>query len=496
MKCFSRVAHAHLFICKENMTQKILTLLFSLFLLFYSFSSELIWLYKSVNNYIVIPSVFLIAGLITVVCFLIVVLKDANLKKCSINALFLTSGAVLFSIFTFDRINFPQIDVALLLISLYGVYGMLLTDEKRWQRGLPIALLIAVCIPFAVDFGSGFGFFLRIASSKVVGLMLQLTNIPVMSSHDILIFENGMAQVDTPCSGLKSLFTGTLFFLSAAFIRKRQLSAVLCFQYLVFCCVMVAANVLRIFFLAILYEIVKWKQFADLLHIPLGVAFFIGVCGVGWLLLGFSFEKGGASSSIGVRKCPLWVGACVLLLSLCLSIMLKTSSVPPSFAKSYADQNILSELGAKEVGLEPIEKQFFTKIKNTNASKWRFMRKGITGELLVIETSMLNGIHSPEVCFVGNGMNISSVQEMDLGSISCTVIGLDDDSQFAVFWLQHAESSTRSFLVRFWRHVIYGEKLWSLKVVLLAPGNRVHKQAVNELLFLIYKFKNPKGCKR
>ena len=39
----------------------------------------------------------------------------------------------------------------------------------------------------------------------------------------IIVLENGVAQVDVPCSGLKSLGTGTLFLLAATSMEDRKL---------------------------------------------------------------------------------------------------------------------------------------------------------------------------------------------------------------------------------------------------------------------------------
>lgn len=40
----------------------------------------------------------------------------------------------------------------------------------------------------------------------------------------ILILENGVSQIDLPCSGVKSLWTGLLFLLAATWLERRPLN--------------------------------------------------------------------------------------------------------------------------------------------------------------------------------------------------------------------------------------------------------------------------------
>lgn len=410
-------------------------------------------------------------------------------KNCSKFAAIFFSIVLLVSIFTHNRFMLPQIDLALFFIAVYVLIGVFVKNNLRWKRGLPVAILIAVCIPFSVEFGSGFGFFLRIASSQVVEVVLNAAGVHVMSSHDILIFENGIAQVDTPCSGLKSLLTGTLFFLSAVFIKKRTINLATCVQYVVFCCVLLFTNVLRIFVLVAIYEIIRWKELAEVIHIPLGILAFSVSCAVGWGMLTYFPQK---KQRVEQEKDSTYnlLPVLLMVLSLGIAIGFKSPRSTHSFVMSASDSKLLTEINASPLQLTKAEEGFFSTKANTQALKWRFAASGVKGEILLVESSSLNGIHSPEICFFSNGMIIKTVSEETISNIHCTVVSFKNSEKRAVYWLQHNKNTTQSFLFRFWEHVLYGNTKWTMKALLFDAQSTLENKHVRGVLRTLYNIKN------
>lgn len=180
--------------------------------------------------------------------------------------------------------DIPQINLLLFLLGSYGLFGLFIR-ANLWNKGLVSALLIACVVPFSTSFNSGLGFPVRVLTSHIVEDLLTHWHIAAVSSHDIIVMENGIAQVDLPCSGLRSLWVGTILLLAATWIEKRQLGVfwlLVCAANLV---LLAIANTTRVLLLVIIMEVWQQPQIAQIIHIPLGILGFLGACIITWLLL-------------------------------------------------------------------------------------------------------------------------------------------------------------------------------------------------------------------
>ncbi|NEQ57163.1 MAG: exosortase O [Moorea sp. SIO4A1] len=178
----------------------------------------------------------------------------------------------------------PQLNLLLFLLGSYGLWGLFI-PPSLWRKGLPAAILVACVVPFSTEFNSGLGFPVRVITAHAVEQMLSAWHIVAISSHDIIVMENGIAQVDLPCSGLKSLWTGTLFLLAATWLERRQLGIrwlLVCTANLV---LLAIANTIRVLLLVMIIEVWQQQQIAEVLHVPLGLIGFILACAFSWMLL-------------------------------------------------------------------------------------------------------------------------------------------------------------------------------------------------------------------
>lgn len=472
--------------------------MFYIFLLFLcgAFFKSIVWAFSNIAQGAtpVVVLAFLIA------CALILYKYFAQIKKssaCLFKCKFNSSAAILFlitlflSVVTFNRIHFLQLDLTLFLVATYALYGFFVDHTSSWKKNLPIAILIALCFSIFIEFGSGFGFFLRIASSQLVESLLKVIGINVVSSHDILILDNSIAHIDTPCSGLKSLLTGTLFFLVAAYIRKRTIDFVFLIYYGVFCAVLLSANVTRILLLVITHDVLGFTRVADTIHLPLGMMGFGISCVIGWFLLGLEWRNSKEKQTVSENTSHNHTGLLSIAVIAALSTTIALKGLPEQSHTGDAmnDTVLLEKINAKPLPLTAVENQFFAAKENSSASKWKFDYNGIKGSLLIVESSALNGMHSPEICFMGSGMKINSTKEERIGNINCTVINLNNNRQTAAYWMQHNNTTTSCFLNRFWEHIVYGKKLWTMKVVLLDSHKNIERQAFEKIIYTAFDLK-------
>ena len=198
--------------------------------------------------------------------------------------LLLMLGAGICSIALQCIIDIKQLTVLLFILGTYGLYG-LFCDAYFWQKNLPIAGLLACILPFNSQLNSGLGLPARVLTAQVVEQLLSALQIGAISSYDIIVLENGIAQVDVPCSGIKTLFVGTLFLLAATWIESRKLGL----KWLALCTanflMLVSANAARVAVLVLVAQVFKQPMYAEILHVPLGIVGLVSTCFLSWLML-------------------------------------------------------------------------------------------------------------------------------------------------------------------------------------------------------------------
>jgi hypothetical protein len=78
-------------------------------------------------------------------------------------------------------------------------------------------------LPFGEFMQVFVGYPMRILTAMLVRDGLAAAGIGAIGVDTILVFESGVSQVDLPCSGVKSLWTGALFLIAATWIERRPL---------------------------------------------------------------------------------------------------------------------------------------------------------------------------------------------------------------------------------------------------------------------------------
>ncbi|HEY9701583.1 MAG TPA: exosortase O, partial [Allocoleopsis sp.] len=251
---------------------------------FYANYPALKWLFQAIIQ----ASTLNIILVILILSFAVFKIKQQNLrfKQLEITPIPLllillsSGGAIAIS----WLLNISQLKVVFFLLGLYGILGLFL-DSLIWRKNLPTAMLIACILPHATQFSNGLGVPVRILTANVVEKILTQWHITAVSSQEIVVLENGIAHIDAPCSGLKSLWTGTLFLLIVTWLENRIIGLKWLLVFLFTITVLVINNIFRILILVLLYHILNQPIFAKIVHLPLGILGFIIACGLGWLML-------------------------------------------------------------------------------------------------------------------------------------------------------------------------------------------------------------------
>ena len=262
----------------------------------------------------------------------------------------------------------------LFAIATYGLIGLFIAS-KVWRKGLPAAIFASCILPFSVQFGTGLGFPVRVITARLVEHILAIWQIAAISSHDIIVLENSVAQVDLPCSGLKSLWTGTLFLLAATWLENRQIK----FRWLLVCVanilLLIAANTGRILLLVLISNVGDRPDLAAILHVPSRISWFYygGVCLLGCYYKPFlpikrypSKLKYSKLLLLGKSLQPL--NRQIILCSCILGLVLIPHPQKVT-TSAIASINLPAQMNSEPLQLTAIEKDFFANYEGCNRPK-------------------------------------------------------------------------------------------------------------------------------
>lgn len=131
--------------------------------------------------------------------------------------------------------------------------------------------MILATLPFGEHLQTFVGYPLRILTARIVRAGLRAAGMQPIAIDTILILENGISKIDLPCSGVRSLWTGMLFFLTATWIEQRPLNLRWMGAITIFVGLLLLANTARIAVLVIVDQVLNLHFIAEMIHAPLGI---------------------------------------------------------------------------------------------------------------------------------------------------------------------------------------------------------------------------------
>ncbi len=386
--------------------------------------------------------------------------------------LLLMLGANVCSIVLGCIIDIKQITILLFVLATYGLCG-LLVEPNFWRKNLPIAGLLACILPFSTQLNNGLGLPTRAMTAQVVEKLLSAFQIGAISSYDIIVLENGIAQVDVPCSGIKTLLVGTLFLLTATWLESRQLS----FKWLAVCAVnfimLVSANALRVAVLVLVAQVFQQPIYAEILHVPLGIVGLVGACFLSWLMLQkipkisepkqINFDSQ-SDTEILKNQPVLKLGliAAVVVLG-AISQLYHVDSEKVAIAPLKFPEQIVSEA----IPLNPSEQKFFGNYPDTKTEKHRFISGNLRGSMLAVASTSWQTYHAPELCFIASGIPVNRIERKQLTpAIAARWLSVKDNQLSATYWLQSSQQTTDNFLARIRSDITQKNHTWVLVSIL------------------------------
>ena len=397
------------------------------------------------------------------------------------------------------------LDINTLSASLFGLatYGLigLWISPRRWLAGLPAALLLIGTLPFGEHLQTFVGYPMRIATAQIVQGGLQAAGIHSVGVDTILVLESGLAQVDIPCSGIKSLWTGMLFLIAATWIERSAINLRWFGIAALMGILLFVANVARVAALVLVGQVAGWELMAELIHVPLGVLAFGIVCGITLLFIkrqrssGFQFQfqttqpaqTTEEEASSGTIKRPVWL-APVLAAGIAGMAVLYTPRPIPVLAQTAIQWQFPSEM---QVQVDPLTPDLYTWVTGDGAEfadRWDFTWQGesneIDGSLMFLTSNTWRGQHRPERCFEVQGITVEAAQTVFFDenfSAQMVLVSGGPHQATALYWLQSGNRATDDFATRIWSDLAAERQPWVLVTLLLDDVYPMDSAAVRDI---------------
>jgi exosortase O len=377
------------------------------------------------------------------------------------------------------------LDVNTLSASLFGLasYGLLglWLSPLRWRRGLLAALLLIGALPFGEHMQTFIGYPLRIFTATLVRDGLAAAGMTSIGVDTILVFENGVSQVDLPCSGVKSLWTGMLFLMAATWLERRPLNLRWWLLALCFAALLVIANLVRVAVLVVVGPVAGRPLLAEMLHVPLGVLGFVAACAIAVWLLRFSPARqemgqspistpGASRSAAQSLTHPAWLGPALALVILVMAL-LYTPRPQTGLAQAPPTWQFPAGLVTEPMPLKPDEIAWLTRDGAESAERRRFEWRGLTGSMILITSATWRAHHRPERCFEVYGLSLEdSHSYLVKPNFPLRFVSLGDGDHHnllaATYWFQSAGRTTDDYGSRIWADLASRRERWVLVSIL------------------------------
>lgn len=164
--------------------------------------------------------------------------------------------------------------------------------------------------------------------------------------------------------------------------------------------------------------------------------------------------------------------------------------INPNQSETTNVQNLRlpSTIITENLPLTKTETNFFDNPANPLVQKLRFQSEHLSGSMLMVASNSWQAHHPPELCFLGNGFKVNSMNSQVLNNeINARWLNLQDGSLSATYWFQSAHSTTDDFVARIWDHLTQHQKTWVLVSVLFDSPEQPNDAEIKNFTQTIYQ---------
>ena len=359
-------------------------------------------------------------------------------------------------------------------LASYGLIGLWLSPA-RWQKGLPAAILLVLTLPIGMHIDTFIGYPVRVMTAKIVQQLFMGLGIHSVNTDTVLMIENKVAHVDLPCSGVKSLWTGTLFLVAATWLEQKRLD----FQWgliaIVFTVTLLIGNTFRVAALILVGQVGNWMLGAEILHVPLGIFAFVVSCGLAAFLLRLRRSDRISADDddlIFPLQQPTWLSYFLLvtIASMALVYAQRPIVAQASQLQSADSWSFSAELHAVRQENDEILNETLFGEGAESVERYRFDWHGLRGSMLLVNSRSWRAHHNPKGCFSGTMEIINSETKFVSDDFPIQLMTMESHKQekmlSAAYWFQSPSQTTNDYATRIWADLRPHRPMWTMITIL------------------------------
>ncbi len=350
----------------------------------------------------------------------------------------------------------------LFALGSYGLLGLWM-EPQRWRRGLPAALLLVGMLPYGHHMQTFIGYPMRIATAALVRDVLAGIGVITVGVDTILVLENGVSHIDSPCSGVQSLWTGGLFLLAATWLEERRIGLRWLGVLILLVVLLFASNFVRVLALVMAGSVAGLPLLAEMLHVPLGVLGFVLACAVAlWGLKTLPSHPALAEDTSREQRIvqPRWLSFGLATVLFCGSFLYIER---PQTGLQATSEPFVFPFETEPEPLTEWERQWLVKDGAESAERHTFTYNNLEGSMILVTSKTWRAHHKPERCFEVYGLPLGEAQTTLIRpDFPLRVLDLDDGRYTASYWFQSAATTTDDYATRIWADATSERDRWVL----------------------------------
>ena len=356
------------------------------------------------------------------------------------------------------------------------------------RRRLAWLAALLLCLPVQTHVDAHLGLPLRLWTAEAVAPLLQVLGVPNVSVESIIVTENGVADVVSACSGVRTLWYAAALWLCARLVWPQAAGWRWLLAGALGAVAAVGLNALRVAGLVLALHHQAPPLLADMAHASLGLLALVLVASLQWLLC-----HGLASPAPPVTQAPLPPGPPspwrLAALAACTTALALLPAAPAHRPPERGPLRVLAwppEFQAEPFALSSLETDLLLG-RHAVADKRRFDRHGVRGSLLVVQSSDWRAHHAPELCLLAQGARIEKLQRLRSPHGEFRVMALQSGRQAAITWFQAGDRVLPDLGARLWSQLLRPDERWSLVTLVVdsplnAAGTLALQDAVRQVV--------------
>ncbi len=370
-------------------------------------------------------------------------------------------------------VHFLHATAALLL--LYAISATYL-DAATWRKRLVLLLVTLLCLPVQAHIDAHLGLPLRLWTAQAVAPLLHALGVGNVTVESIIITENGVADVASACSGVRTLWYAMALWLGGRLAWPQAMARRWWLAGALSATIAVGFNALRVAALVVAMHHNAPPLLVDMAHAALGLLALALVGAVNfWLCRGPVTVPQPAGQTHQLR----WQTH-TLLLGLITSVaLLPTPTRPVQNPANLQALTWPARLQTESVALSSQEQNLVLGYGATIAEKQRFNLHGTHGSLLVVQSKHWRAHHAPELCLLAQGARIEQQTRISTRHGRYRVVTLQAGAQTAITWFQSGSQVLPDMGARLWSQLLHPQQHWSL--VTLVVDTPASDTAVQDL---------------